>query len=551
MPQRFRCPACQAVFPAAAEGPGPPPNCPVCGKRLAATAKPKPAPPEEEKAAPTAVQPEEPPADEEKPSKDAPPRRRRRRPAQPESKGWGLLSFGYAAGAAVLLLGVSYGLSLVVRLAVGDGEAWAAAPPGPPGGPGVPGLGAPPPTGPDRGPQTGRVPEQPPPWQAKADPPLERTPPAFPEGACVPFLGDPLIAWGGDRLLAIDSGQRGPNFDPEFRKKEGPWIPVLDLGMGRGTGWMTKEAPRGATYAALSPGGEYLVCLARIGKVSKPLHLEVWKVERDEPVAAPEPPGTILWTGFVNADVLAVGCHGPTGFHLQLWSVSKGQLEREIPLPAAVFPPPGKGPGVGYFSGAVSPGQQLIAAAGPFSIALLSLADGRQMGRLPLAKGEERVTCRGMRFSDDGAELSGVFAFDRPGGKRVVRLVGWKMADGSPSVDVELAHSTVYGPPLRGPKPGTVFLGWVQSSGSVWVPGGLVIDTGTGATVSEPPYEPVGWLNDGRLLVVGLAKNVPPGTPAPRPIAVDPEAELRLWQGRLKEDPGVRVVYAVSLEGQK
>src|SRR5262249_41281998 len=142
------------------------------------------------------------------------------------------------------------------------------------------------------------------------------------------------------------------------------------------------------------------------------------------------------------------------------------------------------------------------------------------------------------RFSDDGAELSGVFAFDRPGGKQVVRLMGWKMADGNPTVDVELAHYTAYGPPLRGPKPGTVFLGWVQSSGSVWVPGGLVIDTGTGARVSEPPYLPVAWLDDGRLLVVGLARNLPPGTPPPRPTWADPanpEAVLRPWEARLKE----------------
>jgi hypothetical protein len=81
-----------------------------------------------------------------------------------------------------------------------------------------------------------------------------------------------------------------------------------------------------------------------------------------------------------------------------------------------------------------------------------------------------------------------------------------------------------------------------------------VIDTGTGATVSETPYQPVAWLDDGRLLVVGLARNVPPGTPPPRPTWADPanpQPVLRLWEARLKEDPGVRVVYAVSFEGQK
>jgi hypothetical protein len=88
----------------------------------------------------------------------------------------------------------------------------------------------------------------------------------------------------------------------------------------------------------------------------------------------------------------------------------------------------------------------------------------------------------------------------------------------------------------------------------VWVPGGLVIDTSTGATVSETPYLPAGWLNDGRLLVVGLASTVPQGTPPPRPTWADPanpEPVLRLWEARLKEDPAVRVVYAVSFEGPK
>jgi hypothetical protein len=558
MPQRFRCPTCKAVFPAAAEGAGPPPKCPACGKRLAAAAKPKPPAPEEEKSAPVAVRPEEPPpAADAKPPKDAPPRRRkRRRPAQPQSKGWGLLSWGYAAGAALLLLGVSYGFSAVVRFAIDRGESLAPAPPpGPQVGPAVPpGFVVPPaPTGPDRTPQSAREPDKAPAWQAKADPSPGRAAPAVPADACVPFNGDPLIAWGDVRLFAIDTPQRGPNPNPDLQGKEGDWVPVLDLGLYQGNGLMAKAAPRGY-LSALSPNGEYLVCLARVGKVSKPKHLEVWKVARDDPVAELEPPGTVLWMAFVNADTLAVGCHGKGGLRLQLWSVSKGQVEREIPLPPEVFPPPDKAPGASTFAGAISPGQQVLAAGGPFGIALLSLADGRHLGTLPLAEGKERVTHRGMRFSDDGAELSGVFAFDRPDGKRVVRLKGWKMADGSPSVDVELANEWAFGPPLRGPKPGTAFLGWVQSMQGRFMPYGQVIDTGTGATVSETPYMPVGWLNDGRLLVVGLAGRLPPGTPPPKPIPADPtapEAELRQWEERLKKDPDVRIVYTVAFDREK
>src|SRR5262249_7742947 len=119
MPEYRHCPACRTALPSGEKAPA---CCPACGARLAEGARRVPEPAESKPPVPRG-QGEDPPP----PEVSRKPKRKRRQRIQ-EMEGidhGGLLR---AAGAAVLLLGVSLGFAALVRVAVGSGS-------GEPGGP--------------------------------------------------------------------------------------------------------------------------------------------------------------------------------------------------------------------------------------------------------------------------------------------------------------------------------------------------------------------------------------------------------------------------------
>jgi hypothetical protein len=463
-----------------------------------------------------------------------------------------------AAGAAVLLLGISLGFAALVRVAVGAGGEGPAAPVAL-----APAAVIPEPKEPPRKkadePKIDKLPPKETPWTARPDPPAQ--PPRqwnVPPGPGVPVNGIPLFASGGGPFV-IDTPEVGVNFNVDLHKKEGPWIPVFDLSAGRGIGWIAKAAPRGR-LSLLSPDGRYVIAQGLTSVPNEPLPVAVWKLEGGKPSTQFKMPGGVSWIGFANADDLVVKCFDGTRFRIQVWSVSNGQLLRDFPLSPQTFAPPG-GLGTAYLpdrsTGAVSPGGNYVALGGPTGIALFSLADGRHLGTLPLEG--KRLDYRGMRFSADGAELTGVFACERGDRSWSVRLRTWQMADGKPSLDVGLTNLNAHGPPLPGPEPGTVFLRWWQHNAAKPILLGQVVDTRTGKSVRDLPYLVVRWLADGRLLVVGPLKDAPARTPPPSSVGgpkpgAAPErdpAVLVEWERRYRNDPTVRALYPVTIDRAK
>jgi hypothetical protein len=185
-------------------------------------------------------------------------------------------------------------------------------------------------------------------------------------------------------------------------------------------------------------------------------------------------------------------------------------------------------------------------------VLLLALSDGKPVGMLPVGAAGDRLDYRGFRFSDDGAELSAVVGLFRDAGLSSTRLKSWKMVDGAPSLDVEVSPN-MYGPPLPGRDPGTVFLTLQQSVGDRVRHLGRVVDAHSGAVVREERYTPVRWLDGGRLLVFGPIKDAPPGTPLLDEAARPGETEERAQKRRENErnDPNLLAVYTVTPGSEK
>jgi hypothetical protein len=482
-----------------------------------------------------------------------------------------------AAGAAVLLLGLSLGVSVLVHAAVGE----------PVPGPSGPSLSV---AGPARTPERAKIPpprttapepaKTPPApgttapavkpgpavitpaqsWQARPDPEPKPVPGLLvAAGPGLPVSGNPLFAARGARFV-VDTPERGLNYNTDLAAKEGPLVSVFDVSTGRPVGTFPKTAYR-SRQSLLSPDGRYLVTQQGQDAPNEPIPLAVWHLGADKPAGKFSMPGGVFWLGFATADEVAVLCCDRTRHRLQVWSAARGVQLREFPLSPEVLPPPGQEAGRLAFrpnplAGAVSPGGKYVALGGPTGIALVALADGRHLGSLPLAGEGGTVDYRGMRFSDDGAELLAVVGLAGPGGRGwSTRLRSWKVADGTAARDVGLKNPNLVGPPLPGLGPDTVFLTYTQygEKGKIF-PLGQVVDAGTGATLLETPYAPVCWLADGRLLAVGPLKDAPAGTQLPHAVGGPdagnpgkrPAPGLHPGIERLlREDPSLRAVYPV------
>jgi hypothetical protein len=570
MAEPNRCPHCQTTLPAVGKLAWS--RCPGCGGRLQAEAEP-----------PAAARPQIPVADVVEPTpEERRPRKRKkmRRVRNDEIEGIDFVGLGMAAGAAILLLAVSLGFGAVVHAAFGGGGQGNKAvvksrpqddiplrPKDDKRPADKPGKDKPPADKPakdqpaDKGPGDKPLPKEIA-WTAKPDPASKPVRPFnFPQGPGLPLNGNPLFAAKGGPFV-IDTPERGLNMDSELMKKEAPLIPGVDLRTGKSVGSIPKAVPRGK-QALLSPDGHYLVTRRRLLKFKETSLVSVWRVGQTQAAAHHLKTGGVYWMGFATPDELVVKSCDETHMRIQVWSLAKGKLLRQFPLSEELFPPPpNKEARLNYFpeppSGAVSPGGRYLALGGPSGITVFSLADGSVAGTLPVKS--KRIFYRGLRFSADGTELSAVIHWEPVERVTSVRLRSWKMADGKPVIDVELANKNANGPPLPGPDPGTVFLSYGRFDGNKYIGTGLVIDTRTGKTLRETPYTAVRWLADGRLLAVGPIKDAPPKTPLPsslgQPVltAKEPERrarEAQVWEENHRKDPTVRAVYPVTVPRNK
>ncbi|MGE5190974.1 MAG: hypothetical protein ACM3U2_00640, partial [Deltaproteobacteria bacterium] len=330
-------------------------------------------------------------------------------------------------------------------------------------------------------------------WSIVADPPREKI--AYQYGANVRIPVETIVLGRLEMLPPVLADRGGPfavpmphwaenayEFTSELIKtnkkrrhfvKEIPQAPasLIDLRTGEKVGefsWKSSfwNNPR------LSPGGTYLVgpdpapywlqtqSFPEIGKV-EPNVLLVWKQKQETPAQKLAIPGVVLWAEFVSDDRLVLYLAGNKA-SLQVWDVSTGSTVTDIPLSIEPFtlrtdPAAGRW---GYFPsrllGAISPGGRYVAVGGVDGISVSSLADGREVGTLPITLGKEKHISeyRGVSFSPDGEELLALL------GAETTRttLRSWSVPTGTPLRELTLSFSA-NGALMPGPEPGTLMVG--------------------------------------------------------------------------------------------
>lgn len=399
------------------------------------------------------------------------------------------------------------------------------------------------------------------PWEARPDPPATPGPELAPKFGLV-SEGHPLLAsmngpfvidvplWYAEEGWYERRIRAGAGRDPLKEPTAKPPMPVIDMRTGAPAGEFTWKAPVWKSNCILSPDGKYIVgpdseIVDRPAFPSKnPLTrrdglLFVWKQGAPEPVAKLQLTGTVAWLDFTAPDRIAMLTYqaGPKPAPaLQTWDIVKGAALHTVALPAEDFPfehivPDAKGfPHVKFFyvprwaAGAVSPGGRYVALAGRRSIVVVSVADGRVAGELPLPYMIDWLDHHGMSFRADGAELIAVIckgsAYDPSRGIRSrsdVSLRSWRMDDGSPRVDQSLADPELCDAPLAGPFPNSVLIPQKVQQGQrpsdLWPKHtfhfGAVVDAGSGASVLPLEYRALRWAGKKQLLVFGRLKFAP------------------------------------------
>ena len=330
-----------------------------------------------------------------------------------------------------------------------------------------------------------------------------------------------------------------------------PPAPLIDLRTGAKVGEFSWKSPFWLD-PRLSPGGTYLVGPdaaptwlndpnrgATYAKAD-PNALFVWKARRDKPTHRLRGRGLVLWAEFVTDDRLALYVIAADKPALQLWDVASGKSVATIPLSVERFKvpnvPTGNPEPLTYLPwptlGAVSPGGRYVAVGGADGIAMASLADGREVGTLPvtLSSYKDHREYQGMAFSPDGAEL--LVAFKPDAGKPALRA--WSATKGTPlrevSQPVGMSVPAMSGPPMPGPEPDTIFApGYPVAGDHVHpTPGGpggpgltaRLYEAATGRLLAS--HAPVlRWSDSGPVIAVGPLKDAPsaggkPGADADR-----------------------------------
>ncbi len=564
--------------------------CSGCGARLRLKAPPRPAPP------PVPVLDDPPPSEPD--PLDAPkPKRKKKKKKTAKSAGWlDRLSPRalVAGGVGVFLLFI--GIVLVIVLAAGgkgDGG----------GGQGGGGSGSgnnfavvdapvegvaeakadvvPPPVG--RKPRP--VAELPaegkddtplPAWALRPDPPTAVPEPAMPLwGKYLPASTAPALLFASLNGPFVAVPARYLSVPPDKKEPFPPSSLVFDLRTGKQAG---EFATRDQFYRSsrLSPDGRLVLSPSQEAIGNETLSagwLFVYKQGDGKAAAKFQVPGNIAWTGFVANDRVAVYTFDPKPI-LHVYDGTDGKLVKAVPLAAEMFPPPQPPANLtGQFrpkfwyeprglAGAVSPGGRYVVLGGKTGLAVLSVADGRQVAELATGPVADWPAHLGLNFSPDGAEFYAITVNTNARGERQSRLRGWSLATGRTLFDCGLADSHLCGPPLRGPEPGTMIL---PSAGDHWgdtamgsagpdggTHPGAVVETLAGLTVHPLIVRPVRWSGADGFLCDGPLRwaphlPVPPDMPVPDQKTSDPKTYQAQKELALM-NPNFQAVYTVPFD---
>jgi hypothetical protein len=371
-------------------------------------------------------------------------------------------------------------------------------------------------------PEVTRVASKPTLWEARPDPPVG------PPAALANYAADA-------KLETVFAALDGPFF------VEGPPMSaqsVIDLRTGQKAGEFHANAPTWK-LGRLAPDGQTVVGPDSSPKgeaTKKDGQLFVWKQREDKPaVRLAVGAGAVLWADFVAPDRFAAAVFEETvggkerKATLRIWDVASGSAVHTVALepddlaarhainpnqPAAVecseyeaargiigemntrlFYTPAE------TIGTVSPGGRYVVLGGKGGVTVVSAAEGRVAGRLPLRGPLGRLDYLGFGFSSDGATLYALIRTNHnprskaPFFDKRTTLITWSMADGAPGSEVVVDYTGGYGMLRPGPLPGTLVVPKFRGAGpplpSVmsWVRtaepdrGGAVIETLCGSTV--------------------------------------------------------------------
>lgn len=280
--------------------------------------------------------------------------------------------------------------------------------------------------------------------------------------------------------------------------------PLIDLRTGETAG-VYKGPPALATQQRLSPDGKLLITPGRMNDEDKTSEgiLYCWRPGAEKPQAEIRMPGQVGWLEFVAPTQIAMFAADPGAVQrfagggedvravLQVSDAETGKVVKTIPLTLDTFLPAGarnrRENGSEYLfapdtmPGAVSPTGKYVVLPGRTGLVLVSIAEGKEIGHMPLP-GAEWAFGRGMGigFSPDGAQLYVVAN---------LHLMVWDMATGRIVIDRK-AENLPHLRPLAGPDRDTVLCGE------------FVVDLFSGLTVYRVGCIPQRWSGGERLLAI-------------------------------------------------
>jgi hypothetical protein len=399
-------------------------------------------------------------------------------------------------------------------------------------------------------------------WAAKPDP--SAAPPVALAAFADTIKGDFVFASLGGPFFVQTEGPAAKSKLPQT---------VIDLRTGEKAGTF---GPHVSTWQCgrLSPDGQFVVGPDPAPKneaTKKDGQLFVWKQGTDEPVAKlAVGAGAVLWADFVAPNKFAAAVFEETLWNvpktlrfeskgrkamLRVWDVTSGAAVHTVALEPGDLAArhdihPVQKPVIecneyemvigntaemhtklfyvpAEWLGAVSPGGRYLALGGKAGITVVSLAEGKVVGRLPLREPCGRLDYRCFGYSADGATLYAlVWAHHFPRGygpgayKRQV-LIAWSMADGAPQREVLVDVGGAYGVLRPGPMPGTLVVPKWRAAGPP-IPsldvlgrsaapdgGGAVIVTSCAATLWKFPGVVQRFTADGTAHVVGKWHHAP------------------------------------------
>jgi hypothetical protein len=297
-----------------------------------------------------------------------------------------------------------------------------------------------------------------------------------------------------------------------------PAHPVIDLRDGKTVGEFDWQAPVWAN-ARLSPDGSFLAGTDTFTTLDIQLTstlagwengkdlLYVWARGKNTP-ATLKVPGPVEWMEFVTADRLAYVTSTPNTV-LRVHDVARNRQVAEIDLAGAKpAPHPDRQfddtpvyPGLDFYRplarhGAVSAGGKYVALGCLDGVRLVSVAEGKVVGLLPVANARWYA---GLNFSADGARLFGFVVAGTPHGDTCF-FRSWSVATGRPPEERTL-DPYVTGPIHAGPVEG------------LYLATSKFFFTGSPIPLEDASFRVVRVDDEGTALVIGTRAQAPPDTP--------------------------------------